>query len=86
MTRKPLPQSLKQCSACHETKPIDDFGMNRTRTDGRQHVCRECRKRPEALPRGLRSALDAAQGATDPPPRGRRGWHAGQVDPEWDNQ
>ena len=32
----------KNCSKCQTTKPIEDFGLNRHATDGRQSWCRQC--------------------------------------------
>lgn len=78
---------VKRCSVCRETKPLEEFGANRSRSDGRQHTCRTCRKAvkgPEWLPRGLRRAADAARDETDSGRKDERpGWHAG-VDPDWE--
>ena len=32
----------KYCSKCDETKPIGDFGPNRSAADGHAHYCRSC--------------------------------------------
>ena len=32
----------KTCPKCQENKPIEDFGLNRYATDGRQSWCRQC--------------------------------------------
>ena len=32
----------KRCSKCGETKPIDDFYIDRSRPDGRTHWCKDC--------------------------------------------
>src|ERR1700744_1885818 len=35
---------MKQCSSCKVEKEVSEFGKNRTRKDGLQHSCRDCRK------------------------------------------
>lgn len=35
---------VKQCSLCHEQKPVEEFNLNLTRKDGRQNRCRACTK------------------------------------------
>lgn len=32
----------KRCSTCTETLPLDAFNRDRSRSDGRQRICREC--------------------------------------------
>ena len=39
--------ALKTCSRCRERRPRSDFGSNRSRPDGRQHQCNECRRAAE---------------------------------------
>ena len=34
----------KECSRCHQWKPIDAYGVSRRRWDGRRETCKECRK------------------------------------------
>ena len=34
----------KRCPGCHEEKPLDDYGHDRTKWDGRNGRCRECRR------------------------------------------
>lgn len=47
---------MKTCSKCGESKPVDDFGLDRSAKDGRRYHCRQCarqyardyyRRRPE---------------------------------------
>lgn len=33
----------KTCSQCNKTKSVDNFHKNKSRSDGRQGVCKECR-------------------------------------------
>ncbi len=33
----------KRCSRCDTTKPIDSFSKNKSKPDGRDHLCRPCR-------------------------------------------
>lgn len=40
-------ERTKRCPGCGLTKPIDAFGINSTRQDGRQIYCKPCR-----LPKG----------------------------------
>lgn len=35
-------QTEKRCPRCSETKPIIDFGKNKSRNDGRQPWCKDC--------------------------------------------
>ena len=35
---------MKTCKTCTETKPVDDFYVNRNAKDGRQSQCRPCMK------------------------------------------
>ncbi len=32
----------RQCSTCREVKPIEEFGLNRSRKHGHQYVCKFC--------------------------------------------
>ena len=34
----------KQCCHCHEIKPVDDFGHNRSKKNGHQEYCLSCAK------------------------------------------
>lgn len=34
----------KKCTSCNKTKDISEFNKNRTRKDGRDNICRACRK------------------------------------------
>lgn len=33
---------VKKCATCNEVKPIEDFGVNRRHSDGREGRCRPC--------------------------------------------
>lgn len=35
---------VKHCYACGRYKPLDRFSVNRSRADGRNNMCRECKK------------------------------------------
>lgn len=35
-------EQLKTCSRCHESKPLDAFGVDRSTKDGLNRRCREC--------------------------------------------
>jgi len=35
----------KRCAKCEQTKPQEMFSRNRTAPDGREHYCKECKKR-----------------------------------------
>lgn len=37
-------EGLKRCPVCESVKPLDAFGINRKRKDGRQSNCRACWK------------------------------------------
>lgn len=39
---RPAPGSLKFCRHCGVEKPVEDFGNNRTTSDGLQSVCKPC--------------------------------------------
>lgn len=39
---RPKPMSTKQCATCQLVKPVADFGVNRSRRDGRHNECRPC--------------------------------------------
>jgi hypothetical protein len=34
---------IKYCTKCEEEKPLEDFGDNRSRKDGKQAYCKKCR-------------------------------------------
>ncbi len=38
-----LIRSEKHCPRCRTVKPIEDFGIDRSRADGRYGYCRACR-------------------------------------------
>lgn len=42
---------MKRCSGCKKEKPVSEYGKNRTRKDGLQHCCKECRRQRAALNR-----------------------------------
>lgn len=35
-------EAVKYCPRCHTTKPVDEFGRNRSAHDGRQGWCKPC--------------------------------------------
>jgi hypothetical protein len=39
---------MKRCSACASDKPMEDFHLHRSRADGRQTVCKQCKQRYNA--------------------------------------
>lgn len=58
-----MPDSAsKRCTKCGETKPLDGFGKDRTRADGRFPWCRKCRRVPGAAERQADAAALAARG------------------------
>lgn len=38
----------KTCTMCHKSFPISNFGINRTKKDGHQNICKECRRKYDA--------------------------------------
>lgn len=34
---------VKRCSRCKDTKPLADFGNNKSRKDGKEPICRVCK-------------------------------------------
>jgi 5-methylcytosine-specific restriction endonuclease McrA len=38
------PEAVKRCSKCQEDKPLDAFPRDRSKPDGRQSYCRDCRR------------------------------------------
>jgi hypothetical protein len=36
---------MKLCTSCGETKPLSEFSKDKTRKDGHQSFCKECRKK-----------------------------------------
>lgn len=45
---------MKKCSVCKTEKPLDDFGGNKSRKDGKQNECRVCRRAAQKLSYALR--------------------------------
>jgi hypothetical protein len=43
----PPDRSMKRCSNCHQTKPIQDFNRSKTNADLHQFQCRVCQKENE---------------------------------------
>ena len=35
---------MKACSRCKQSKPLTEFWKDRSKPDGRQHVCKECER------------------------------------------
>ena len=53
----PVEVTEKVCPDCRQSKPVDDFGLNRSRPDGRAFYCKVCfRKRSNAGYRGRRAS------------------------------
>lgn len=48
----------KRCSKCRETKPIVEFGKNRTHKDGYAHHCRSCQRVYATQLRAQKQGLD----------------------------
>lgn len=44
--------TLKRCYRCDTTKPLDGFSVSRTRPDGRQSMCRDCKSPNPVHPEG----------------------------------
>lgn len=38
------PDSHAICTHCHQLKVLDDFGPNKWRPTGKNHICRQCRR------------------------------------------
>lgn len=58
---EPTLMQVKQCTKCNETKPLEEFYRDRSKTDGRSTRCRSCvreaeRRRREANPEPHREA------------------------------
>jgi len=34
---------MKQCAICHESKPLEEFHRNKSKKDGRDSRCRQCK-------------------------------------------
>lgn len=41
-SRPLVPEGHKRCPTCGEVKPLDGFNRHRSRSDGREGVCRQC--------------------------------------------
>lgn len=41
------PKGKKTCSSCGKTLPLSDFGMNKSRADGLQPMCKECKRKDQ---------------------------------------
>lgn len=44
-----MPMSTKVCNGCHEEKNLESFGLNRSKKDGRQTQCKDCRNKYASL-------------------------------------
>ena len=40
----------KWCTSCAQWLPVNDFGHDKSRSDGREARCRSCRRRPSKKP------------------------------------
>jgi hypothetical protein len=40
---EPAPGTVKECSLCHDPKPIGDYGTNRRTPDLHDYYCKDCR-------------------------------------------
>jgi hypothetical protein len=40
--RRVVPQGMKYCPHCQETKPLEEFGRNRAASSGRAYYCKPC--------------------------------------------
>lgn len=51
------PKGKKTCSSCGKTLPLSDFGMNKSRADGLQPMCKECKRKDQKKYRDEKKAL-----------------------------
>ena len=58
-----MSEATKTCKTCTETKPVDDFYVNRKAKDGRQSQCRPCTKAYGAKWRAENPEVDRAKSA-----------------------
>lgn len=54
-------EPTKRCSKCGETKPLDDFGINRTSKDGKQRWCKACMNKATSRTKGNRTGKNTAK-------------------------
>jgi hypothetical protein len=57
--RPPAATVEKPCAICHVVKPLDEFGRNANRSDGRGSYCRPCQREKYHLPAIQRRRLVA---------------------------
>lgn len=60
--------AFKTCSACGRSKPLDQFYRNRSKPDGRVHLCKPCWSQYQKERRLTRRYLDALDAAPPPIP------------------
>lgn len=68
---------MKRCWCCRSLKPVEAFGADRSRWDGRAARCTACRRTPKQLPliRETSAEYERRRYATDPDYRHRRRQH-----------
>lgn len=56
----PMYRSEKSCYSCNTIKPIDEFGKNSYKVDGRADACRECDREAARARRARKKQLAAS--------------------------
>lgn len=60
------PKGKKTCSSCGKTLPLSDFGMNKSRADGLQPMCKECKRKDQQKYRDEKKKAIAPKVEKDP--------------------
>ena len=60
------PKGKKTCSSCGKTLPLSDFGINKSRADGLQPMCKECKRKDQQKYRDEKKKAIAPKVEKDP--------------------
>jgi hypothetical protein len=71
LPRSSTPSALKQCRRCGQAKPLAFFPRDRSRPDGRWHICKLCNQQHGRLMRQAASEQRRLALQTSPPPHQR---------------
>jgi hypothetical protein len=64
-----LPTGFKECSSCHQLKPITDFNKKSNSKDGHQYYCRDCSAAKNRQHRDVATATAASTAEQTPAQR-----------------